>query len=138
MDALNLWYTGLQAREKILVLATSLIMIITLLYLVIWEPVFKGLEQQQEFTGEQQSGDHPGKQAAIAERQPAPEYQCDEVYRQHRQQRTQTRLKHRGQSDIGQFDHHLVKPHQGRAEQQQTSAQPINLGASYSILVVGG
>ncbi|MGD8934439.1 MAG: type II secretion system protein M [Gammaproteobacteria bacterium] len=42
------WYRGLQQRERQLVLAASIIVIVTLLYLVIWEPMHKGLEEQTQ------------------------------------------------------------------------------------------
>lgn len=46
--ALNTWYVSLQQRERLLVLATSTILVITLFYILAWEPVFMGLEQQQQ------------------------------------------------------------------------------------------
>ena len=48
LDALNLWYSSLPSREKILVLTTSIVLAITLFYILVWEPVYQGLEQQQQ------------------------------------------------------------------------------------------
>lgn len=42
------WYRGLQQRERQLVLAASAVIIITLLYLIIWEPIYKGIEDQTQ------------------------------------------------------------------------------------------
>lgn len=42
------WYQGLQQRERQLVLAASAVIIVTLLYLIIWEPVHNGLEEQTQ------------------------------------------------------------------------------------------
>jgi len=42
------WYQGLQQRERQLVLAASVVIIITLLYLIIWEPIHKGIEDQTQ------------------------------------------------------------------------------------------
>lgn len=55
IDALNQWYTSLQPREKIMVVATSIVMTITLFYLIVWEPIYNGLEQQQQQYESQQS-----------------------------------------------------------------------------------
>jgi general secretion pathway protein M len=55
LEPLNLWFHSLPQRDKILVVATSVIMIITLFYLIIWEPVYKGLEQQKQQYQSQQS-----------------------------------------------------------------------------------
>ena len=42
------WFQGLQPRERQLVLGASALVIITLLYLLIWEPVHKGVEEQAQ------------------------------------------------------------------------------------------
>lgn len=55
LDTFNLWYTSLQSRERLLVLITSAAMAITLFYLLIWEPVYQGLEQQQQKYNSQRS-----------------------------------------------------------------------------------
>jgi general secretion pathway protein M len=48
LEGLTSWYRGLQQRERQLVLAATIIITITLLYLVIWEPMHKGLEEQTQ------------------------------------------------------------------------------------------
>ena len=48
LEELTNWYRGLQQRERQLVLAASVVIIITLLYLVIWEPIHEGLEEQTQ------------------------------------------------------------------------------------------
>jgi general secretion pathway protein M len=48
LEEIRNWYHGLQQRERQLVLAASVVVITTLLYLVIWEPIHKGLGEQTE------------------------------------------------------------------------------------------
>jgi len=48
LEDIQHWYQGLQQRERQLVLAASAVIIITLLYLTIWEPIFKGIESQTQ------------------------------------------------------------------------------------------
>ena len=48
LESIQHWYLGLQQRERQLVLAASAVIIITLLYLIIWEPVHKGIEEQTQ------------------------------------------------------------------------------------------
>ena len=48
LHELQHWYQGLQQRERQLVLAATAVIIITLLYLVIWEPVVNGVEEQRQ------------------------------------------------------------------------------------------
>jgi general secretion pathway protein M len=48
LEEITNWYRGLQQRERQLVLAASVVIIITLLYLIIWEPIHNGLEQQTQ------------------------------------------------------------------------------------------
>lgn len=48
LDNIQNWYLGLQQRERQLVLAASTVIIITLLYLIIWEPIHNGLEKQKQ------------------------------------------------------------------------------------------
>ena len=48
MNELLLWYNKLQQREKNMLLAMSSLVILTLFYLLVWEPVFKSGEQQLE------------------------------------------------------------------------------------------
>ena len=47
LDDLNQWYSNLQARERLMVLATSIVVIITLFYIIVWEPLHKGLDGAQ-------------------------------------------------------------------------------------------
>lgn len=46
LEELQHWYHGLQQRERQLVLAASAVIIVTLLYLIIWEPIVKGVDDQ--------------------------------------------------------------------------------------------
>jgi general secretion pathway protein M len=46
-DALRLWYAGLQQRERQMVTAATALVVLTLLYLIIWEPVSSGLDEQR-------------------------------------------------------------------------------------------
>ena len=55
LEALSLWHQSLPQRDRVLVNATSVILAITLLYLLIWEPIYQGLEQQQQQYKSQQS-----------------------------------------------------------------------------------
>lgn len=48
LEEIRNWYHGLQQRERQLVLATSALIIVTLLYLIIWEPIFNGLSDQAQ------------------------------------------------------------------------------------------
>lgn len=48
LDDIKNWYQGLQQRERQLVLAASAVIIITLLYLTIWEPIHQGIEKQTQ------------------------------------------------------------------------------------------
>jgi len=48
LDDIKNWYHGLQQRERQLVLAASAVIIITLLYLTIWEPIHQGIEEQTQ------------------------------------------------------------------------------------------
>jgi len=47
VDAFNVWYGALDQRERLLVITTAITIVITLFYVVIWEPVHQGLEEQQ-------------------------------------------------------------------------------------------
>ena len=47
-EAARLWYNSLPHRDRMLVIATSVIVLIMLFYLIIWEPVHEGLNQQQQ------------------------------------------------------------------------------------------
>jgi general secretion pathway protein M len=48
LEDIQNWYQGLQQRERQLVLAASAVIVITLLYLTIWEPIHKGIEEQTQ------------------------------------------------------------------------------------------
>ena len=48
LDDIKHWYQGLQQRERQLVLAASTVIIITVLYLTIWEPIHQGIEDQTQ------------------------------------------------------------------------------------------
>jgi general secretion pathway protein M len=48
LEDIQHWYHGLQQRERQLVLAASAVIVITLLYLTIWEPIHKGVEVQTQ------------------------------------------------------------------------------------------
>jgi general secretion pathway protein M len=48
LEDIQHWYRGLQQRERQLVLAASAVIVITLLYLTIWEPIHKGVEVQTQ------------------------------------------------------------------------------------------
>lgn len=48
LEEIQNWYHGLQQRERQLVLAASVIVVVTLLYLSIWEPIHKGVTQQSQ------------------------------------------------------------------------------------------
>ncbi len=48
LEEIQNWYHGLQQRERQLVLAASVVVLITLLYLAIWEPIHKGLSDETQ------------------------------------------------------------------------------------------
>jgi len=48
LDALRQWYTSLQVRERIMVASAAVILVITLFYISVWEPLHKGLEDAQQ------------------------------------------------------------------------------------------
>ena len=47
VKALKLWYRSLPSREQIMVAGTTVFVIITLFYIMIWEPLHIGLRDQQ-------------------------------------------------------------------------------------------
>lgn len=55
LEALTTWYRNLEPREKLLVAVTSVILLITIFYIAIWEPVYNGLDQQQKLYNSQQN-----------------------------------------------------------------------------------
>ena len=48
MEELLNWFHGLQQRERHLVMAASAVIAATLFYLVIWEPIHNGIEEQTQ------------------------------------------------------------------------------------------
>ena len=48
LEDIQHWYHGLQQRERQLVLAASVLVITTLLYLIIWEPIHNGVHDQTQ------------------------------------------------------------------------------------------
>ena len=48
LDAAISWYHSLSQRDRALVIGASVIVIITLFYLIVWEPIHQGLEQQKQ------------------------------------------------------------------------------------------
>ncbi len=48
LEEISHWYHGLQQRERQLVLAASVLVITTLLYLIIWEPIHDGVDNQAQ------------------------------------------------------------------------------------------
>jgi general secretion pathway protein M len=46
-DGLRLWYAGLQQRERQMVAAATVLVVLTLFYLMVWEPVHNGLDEQR-------------------------------------------------------------------------------------------
>ena len=48
LEEIQHWYQGLQQRERQLVLAAAAVIIVTLFYLIIWEPVHKSIEEQTQ------------------------------------------------------------------------------------------
>lgn len=48
------WYSSLQQRERMMIILTTIVIIITLFFLLVWEPIHKGLEQEQQRLQSQQ------------------------------------------------------------------------------------
>ena len=48
LEQLKQWYRALPAREQWMVSGTSVLIVITLFYLLVWEPLHLGLEQEQQ------------------------------------------------------------------------------------------
>jgi general secretion pathway protein M len=55
IEAINFWYKNLEPREKLLVAITSAILLLTIFYLAIWEPVHNGLDEQRRLYNSQQN-----------------------------------------------------------------------------------
>lgn len=47
MNAVQHWYNSLQKREQYLVSATAALLVVMLFFLLIWEPLFNNIEEQQ-------------------------------------------------------------------------------------------
>ncbi len=48
LDNLRNWYDSLQPRERVMVLVTTLVVVVTLFYVAVWEPLHKELQQELE------------------------------------------------------------------------------------------
>ena len=48
LENINLWYSSLPARDRNLLIATVTLLVITLFYLIVWEPIHQGRDQQQQ------------------------------------------------------------------------------------------
>lgn len=48
LEAFKQWYASLQARERMMVIATAILVIITLFYVVVWEPLHQGLDAAEQ------------------------------------------------------------------------------------------
>ncbi len=55
LETLILWHQSLPQRDRILANTASVFIAITLFYLIVWEPIYQGLEQQQQQYKSQQS-----------------------------------------------------------------------------------
>ncbi len=55
LETFILWHQSLPQRDRLLVNTMSAFIAITLFYLIVWEPVHQGLEQQQQQYKSQQS-----------------------------------------------------------------------------------
>ena len=55
LELLNNWYSSLPTRDRNLLMATAILLVITLFYLIVWEPVHQGRDQQQEKLKSQQA-----------------------------------------------------------------------------------
>lgn len=51
-DALKQWYNSLQERERLMVASAAILLVVTLFYVSVWEPLHQGLnDAQQEYQG---------------------------------------------------------------------------------------
>jgi general secretion pathway protein M len=51
-DALKQWYASLQERERLMVTAAAILLVVTLFYVSVWEPLHQGLDNaQHEYQG---------------------------------------------------------------------------------------
>ena len=62
------WYENLQARERLMVTGAGLLVIVTLFYLLLWEPLYDGLEMEQQKLKNQQNIIGWMQQAAVEAR----------------------------------------------------------------------
>ena len=54
LDIFNLWYSSLPKRDQHLLIATTLFLIVTLFYVMLWEPMHHGRDLQQQKLKSQQ------------------------------------------------------------------------------------
>ena len=54
LEIFNLWYSNLSLRDRNLLIATATLLLITLFYLIVWEPLHQGRDQQQQQLKSQQ------------------------------------------------------------------------------------
>ncbi|MDH5610909.1 MAG: type II secretion system protein M [Gammaproteobacteria bacterium] len=55
LDILNIWYSHLPSRDRNMLITALVLVFITLLYLLVWEPVHQGRDlQQQQFKSQQE------------------------------------------------------------------------------------
>lgn len=54
LEILNAWYSGLPGRDRNLLITALVLLSITLFYLIVWEPVHQGRDQQQQQLKSQQ------------------------------------------------------------------------------------
>lgn len=55
IEALRFWYQGLQQRERLQVILISIILLVTVFYIAVWEPVYKGLDEQKRLYNSQKN-----------------------------------------------------------------------------------
>ena len=48
LEIITLWYNSLSLRDKNMLFGIAGLLLVTLFYLAIWEPIHQGLEQQQQ------------------------------------------------------------------------------------------
>jgi general secretion pathway protein M len=46
LDDIRNWYDSLPGRERLMVSGASVVVVITLFYLIVWEPIYKGLDEE--------------------------------------------------------------------------------------------
>jgi general secretion pathway protein M len=52
LDTLKQWYASLQPRERLMVAAAAILLVVTLFYVSVWEPLHQGLDSaQHEYQG---------------------------------------------------------------------------------------